>query len=96
MSKFKIFLTKVYLSCAVLSQDPKNVIYFYVRQLEVPKIAFQICDVITFTCFFGHCTGNNKDIALKLCMLVFCMYFYHMYSAFLDKSKISDFVSNYF
>ena len=28
--------------CLVLAQDPKNVIYFYVRQLKVPKIAFVI------------------------------------------------------
>ena len=49
-SNFKIqnFLRKVCLSCAVLSHNSKNVIYFYVRQLEIPKIAFQICDVITF------------------------------------------------
>ena len=71
-SNFKIqdFPSKTCLSCKVLSQDSKTVIYFYVRQLEMPKIALQKCDVITSTRFFGHCTAKNKDIALKLCMWV--------------------------
>ena len=92
-SNFKIqnFLTKICLSCADLSQDSKNVIYFYVRQLEMPKNAFQKCDVITFTWFFGHCTGKNKDIALKFCMRVVCMYLDHIYSGFL---KISPDLEN--
>ena len=55
---------------------------FYVRQLEMPKIAFQKCGVITFTCFFGHRTAKNKDIALKICLHVVCMYFDHIYSVF--------------
>ena len=37
----QIFLTKTCLSRLVLSQDQKRVIYFYVRQLEMPEIAFQ-------------------------------------------------------
>ena len=42
-SNFKIqnFLTKVYLFCAVLSQDSKNVTYFYLRQLEMKKMHFK-------------------------------------------------------
>ena len=67
---------------------PKNVIYFCVRQLEMPKVAFQKCDVITFTCCFGHCRAKNKDIALKFCLHVVCMYFDHMYSGFLIPLKI--------
>ena len=67
------FLLKTNLSCPVLSQDSKNVIYFYVRQLEMPKIAFQKSDVITFIWFFDHCTAKYKDIALKFCMYVVCM-----------------------
>ena len=35
------FSNKICLSCADLSQDSKNVIYFYVRQLKMPKNAFQ-------------------------------------------------------
>ena len=79
-SNFKIqnFLTKIYLSCADLSQDSKNVIYFYVRQLEMSKNVFQKCDVITFTWFFGHCTAKNEDIALKFCMRVIYMYLDHI------------------
>ena len=50
--KIQKLLTKIFLSCAELSQDAENVMYFYVRQLAMPKIAFQICDVITFTCFW--------------------------------------------
>ena len=35
------FLTETWLSCPVLSQDSKNVIYFGLRQSEMPKIVFQ-------------------------------------------------------
>ena len=79
--------------CAVLCQDSKNIVYCYVRQLKMPKRAFQICDVITFTCFFfGHCTAKWPKIelyvcALKFCMRVVCMYLNHIYSVFLDKWK---------
>ena len=94
--RFKIqnFLTKVCLSCEVWSQDSKNVIYFHVRHLEMPKIAFQKCDVITFFYFFfGHCTVKNKDIALRFCFVV-CLHFYHIYSRSLDTSK-NDFIGNF-
>ena len=42
-SNFKIqdFLIEICLSCAHLSQDSKNVIYFYLRQLEMPKVALK-------------------------------------------------------
>ena len=97
-SNFKTqnFLTQVYLSCAVLSQNSKNVVYFYLRQLEMPKISFQGCDVITFTWFFGQCTGKNKDIALKFCLRFVCMYLDHIYSVCFNNLKISDFIGNYF
>ena len=83
-SNFKIqnFHFKICPSCAVLTKDSKNVIYFYVRQLKISKIAFRKCDVIAFT-FFCHCTVKNKDIALKICMHVVCMYHDHTYSVFL-------------
>ena len=68
---------------------------FLCTTIRNAKNAFQKCDVITFTWFFGHCTAKNKDIALKFCMLVVCMYLYHMYSVFFNKLKISDFISNY-
>ena len=66
------FHLKTCLSCLVLSQDSKNVI-FYVRQLEMSKSAFQKSDVINFTWFFDHCTAKYKDIALKFGMCVVCM-----------------------
>ena len=46
--------------------------------------------------FFGHCTAKNKDIALKFCMRVVCMYHDHIYSDFLDKLKSLDFIGNLF
>ena len=83
--------------CADYFQDSKNVIYFHARRLQMPKIAFQKCDVITFRyLFFCHCAAKNKDIALTFCMRVVCMYFDHMYSGFLDNLKISDFIGYYF
>ena len=90
------FILKPCLSCPVLSQDSKYVIYFYVRQLQIPKIAFQKSGVIAFTRFFGDCTAKNEDIALKFGMCVVCMKVYNIYSGFLDNSKILDFISIYF
>ena len=87
-SKIQNFLTKICLSCADLYQDSKNVIYFCVRQLEMPKNAFKKCDVITFTCFFFcHCSAKNKDISLKFYIRVVCMYLNQIYSGFLDNLK---------
>ena len=96
ISKFKIFLQK----------------YAYLVQicLRIPKMSFILCTAIRNTqkiiskmwhhhlClfFFGHCTAKNKDIALKFCMSVVCMYLNHIYSSFLDNLKISDFIGNCF
>ena len=70
--KTKKFLTKTCLSFPVLSQDSKNVIYFYVRQLEMPKIAFQGSDVITYL-FFYDCTAKYKGITFKFGIRVVCI-----------------------
>ena len=85
------------MSCAELSQDSKNVVCFYVRQLEMPKNdAFHKCDVITFTWFLGHCTAKNKDIALKFCMrVVFYVFRSHVFR-FWENLKITDFIGNDF
>ena len=56
--KTKTFV-KICLYCTVLSQEPKISFTFYVRQLEMPKVAFQKCDIITFTWFSGHCTAKT-------------------------------------
>ena len=85
ISKFNIFLQKHAYHIQFCLRIPKNVIYFYVRQLEMPKIAFQKSDVATFT-FFNHCTVKNKDIALKFGRCVVCMQIYNIYSVF-DNSK---------
>ena len=55
---------------------------FLCTSLKMPKIAFQKCDVITSTWFFGHSTDKNKDIALTFCMRVICMYLDHICSGF--------------
>ena len=78
-------LLKSWLSCPVCSQDsPKIVIYFYVRHLEMPKIAFQKTD-ITFTWHLDHCTAKYKDIALVFGICVVCMQLYKIYSVFINK-----------
>ena len=38
--------------------------------------------------FFCYCTGKTKDITLKFCMGVVCMYLDHIYFGFLDNLKI--------
>ena len=78
-SNFKIqnYLTKVCLLCSFVSGLPQNVI-FYVRQIEIPNIASQKCDVITLFCFFFRPLHSQKrDIALKFCLHVVCMYSVH-------------------
>ena len=75
------FLTKTCLSCPVLSQDSKNV-YFHVRQIEMPKTAFQKSDVITFTQVFLPLHSKNKDIALEFGMCLVCMSVYIIFSVF--------------
>ena len=66
------FILKTCLSCAVLPQDSTNVIYFYVRQFEMPKIAFQ--KVTSSHFLFYHCTAKYKDIALKFGVLFVCSF----------------------
>ena len=48
----------------------QNVICFNVRLFEIPKIAFQKGDVITFTWILCHCTAKKEDIGSKLSTLV--------------------------
>ena len=85
-SNFKVqhFLTKLYLSCAVLSPDFKKSHLFLCTTIKMPKNAFQKCDII-FTWYLGHCTGKNKAKSLKLCTRVVCMCLDHIYSVFLKK-----------
>ena len=93
--KIQNFLTLICLYWADFSPDSKNAIYFYVWQLEMPKIAFQKCDVITLPVFLAF-AQPKKDIALKFCMCVVCMYLDHIYSAFFGWLKKFDFISSYF
>ena len=97
ISEFKVFFYK---KCAYLVQFC----------LRIPKYYLLLCQPIrnTKNCisktwrrhlylfFFGHCTAKNKDIALKFCMRVVCMYHDHIYSDFLDKLKSLDFTGNLF
>ena len=67
------FLLKTYVSCPVLSQNSKNVIYFYERQFKMSKIALKKWRHQLSLFFFYHCTTKNKDIDFKFGMYVFCM-----------------------
>ena len=96
-SNFKIqnFLTKICPSCADLSQDSKNVIYFMCDDYKCQKMHFKNVISSPFP-VFGHCTAKNKDIDLKSWLHVVCMYLDHIYSGFLDNLKMLDFIDNYF
>ena len=88
--KIQKFLSKPYIACPVLSLNSKNVIYFDVRQLEMPKRAFPNSDVNSFVIFFGHCRAKNKyntliftlDLNIRL----------HNTNRFLDRFKILYFM----
>ena len=62
--KIEYFVPKTCLSCVVLSQDSKNVNYFYVRQIKMSNIAFQKCDVITFPVFLAIVQPKTKIVCL--------------------------------
>ena len=76
----------------------QHVIYFQVTTtIENSINCVSKSDVITLTCFLGHCTDKNKDIALKFCiMLVVCKYLDNIHSGFLNILKVLDFIGNYF
>ena len=62
------FLLKTYLSCPLLSQDSKNVIFFFPydnQKFQINRVSKMVA--ITSTCFLGHCAAKNKDIGLKFC-----------------------------
>ena len=60
----------------------------------MPKIAFQKSGVINFTWVFGHCTVQNKDVGLELCVLVVGIKLYKVkvYLVFTNKIEISEFI----
>ena len=78
---------------------PKNVIYFYVRQLKMSKIAFRKTCRHHLYPFFDHCKAINEDTALKFGICVVCMYvhtFITCSSFFLDDSQSLDYIGIYF
>ena len=68
-SNLKLYY-KTCLCRPVLSRDSKNVVCFYVRQSEMPKIAFQ---KVMSSHLLVDCAAKNKDIALKIGMCVVCL-----------------------
>ena len=68
---------------------------FICMTINNAKNCISKCNVITFTCFFCHCTVKIIDIALKFFMRVVCNYIDHIYSAFLDNLKFLDFIDNF-
>ena len=83
------FSYKTYLSCPVLSRDSENAIYF--RTFTNTKTASKKCSHHLYLFIFCHCTDKNKDIALKLGMVVVGMHVYNFYFLFGEKVKIFDF-----
>ena len=83
-SNFKIqhFTTKICLSCAVLPKlSGLKKIILYVRQMIMPKIIFQQCEVITFTCFFLPLHSQKQrhffEILYACCLYVFRSHIFH-------------------
>ena len=99
-SNFKLqnFITKICPSCAVLSQDSKKYIYFYVRQLKMPEIAFQlgIWTHYLYLFFFWPLHSQKQRYCLEI-LYACCLYVSdHIYSGFLDNWKFFDVIGNYF
>ena len=60
----------------------QNVIYFGIRQLDMPKIVFQKVAWSPLHVFFLHYTAQNKDIGLRLFTPVVGAWFSTIYSSF--------------
>ena len=75
-SHFQIqnFLTKPCLSCPVLSQGSTIVIYVLCTTIANAKNCVSIKWRHHLYLFLGYCTTKNKNILLKFCMRVICMY----------------------
>ena len=70
---FIVFIAE-YISIQTQLQFPYSSLFNPATQKKkMPKIAFQ---KVTSSPLpgLGHCTAKNRDIALKLCMSVVCMY----------------------
>ena len=76
-SNFQIqnFLTKVCYLVEFCLRIPKKCHFLCTRIGNAKnyffKNYFQKCYAITFTCFLGHCTAKNKDIALNFVYMLF-------------------------
>ena len=73
ISKIKIFLPKYAYLVQFCLRIQKNVIYFYVRQLKMPKNAFQKCAVITFTFFWAIAQLKTKILLWKFVFMLFVL-----------------------
>ena len=77
--------------------DSKTVIYFYVTQLEMAKIAFQKRSAITFTCFFFFIIAQpNIKILLWNLVYVLSVCRFPTYILFFYNSKSLVLISIYF
>ena len=94
-SKFE-FLTKNMPILSSFLMIPKNLVYFDVHQLEMPKSAFQKVKLPHLPVFFYHRTAKSKDIALKFGMCVVCLQLNNIYFVRLDNCKILDLIGTYY
>ena len=84
------------MSCSFVSRFQKYYL-FLCTTIKNAKNCISKYDIITFTLFSGHGTAKNKNVALKSCMHVVCMYLDRIYSVFfLDSLIMLDFIGNYF
>ena len=84
-SNFKIqnFLTKVYLSCtSFVSGFQKCHLFLCTTNRNAKNCISKMWRHHLYLFFFCHCTAKNKDIALKFCFHVVCIYFDNIYSVF--------------
>ena len=91
-SNFEIqyFLTKICLSCAVLSQDSNKCYLFLCRTTRNARNYIKKCDVVTFT-FFGGLLHSQKqrhcfEVLYACCLYVLLSYIF----------RLSDKLKNWF
>ena len=94
-SNFKMHMfTNIRLSCADLPQDSKNVIYCYVRQLEIPKNCISKKWRHHHYLFFWPLQSQIQRYGFEI-LHAWCLYESWSHTFFFDNLKVSDFIGNY-
>ena len=96
ISKFKIYVQKHAYNSQFCLRVPKMLFILMCNNQKCHKLHFKKVTSPPLPVLFCHCIAKNRDVAMKFCMRVVCMYLDNEYSVFLNILEMLDFMSNYF